>query len=86
MGSIRARLTVTYAAALLMEHAQWSVEREGDWRALAAARRWCARDLAPLIHPDASHRAESALLIMPRAEAPEASAVAPEPVDEPARA
>jgi putative acyl-CoA dehydrogenase len=56
-------LARTYAAALLMEHAQWSVERESDRRALVAAQRWCARELAPLADANAAHRADSALLL-----------------------
>ena len=36
----------TYAGALLLEHAAWAVDNEADERALATARRWCARELA----------------------------------------
>ena len=38
----------TYAGALLLDHAVWSVEQENDDRAAATAARWCARELAPL--------------------------------------
>ena len=36
------------AAALLLEHAAWAARTGGDPAAAAAARGWCARDLAPL--------------------------------------
>ncbi|MEO8580925.1 MAG: acyl-CoA dehydrogenase family protein [Gemmatimonadales bacterium] len=48
----------TEAAALLIEHAIANPDRAG----LAAAQRWCARDLAPLVDADADHRADSIAL------------------------
>ena len=41
-------LSRTIAAALLIEHAAWSLERENDIRPLISARRWCGEDLARL--------------------------------------
>lgn len=38
----------TYAGALLLDHAAWSVEHESDELAVGTAARWCARELAPL--------------------------------------
>jgi len=35
----------TFAAALLLEHAQWSLENEKDHRSATAANRWCSMDL-----------------------------------------
>ena len=46
------------AATLLIEHAEAQPEPE----CAAAARRWCARELALLVEADAEHRAESAAL------------------------
>jgi alkylation response protein AidB-like acyl-CoA dehydrogenase len=48
----------TEAAVLLIEHAQ----AEADQAALTAARRWCARELVPLVEADEEHRAGSAAL------------------------
>jgi alkylation response protein AidB-like acyl-CoA dehydrogenase len=48
----------TESATLLVEYA--SANR--DAAALAAARRWCEQDLAPLIAADENHRADSAVL------------------------
>ena len=56
-------LARTYAAALLLEHAEWSARVERDGRATVAALRWCAQELAPLAGPDAAHRAGSASLV-----------------------
>src|SRR5262249_24023094 len=50
-GSARAfayGLARSYAAGLLLEHADWSSRVEGDGRGCAVARRWCAQELAPL--------------------------------------
>jgi alkylation response protein AidB-like acyl-CoA dehydrogenase len=44
----------TYAAALLLDHASWSLAHERDRRPVAAAARWCALDLAPLVSMDAA--------------------------------
>lgn len=48
----------TEAAALLVEHAN----AQRDPAPVAAAKRWCARDVAPLIDVDAAHRASSIAL------------------------
>ncbi|HKO17100.1 MAG TPA: acyl-CoA dehydrogenase family protein [Gemmatimonadaceae bacterium] len=58
-------LARTYAGSLLVAHAEWCVRNNqaAAPAALAAARRWAARPLAPLAHSDAAHRAESAWLI-----------------------
>ncbi|HLN29397.1 MAG TPA: acyl-CoA dehydrogenase family protein [Gemmataceae bacterium] len=49
-------LARTYTAALLLEHAAWSLANGGDTRPKMTAQRWCARELAPLIEPNASYR------------------------------
>ena len=41
-------LARTMAAVLFLEYAQWSVASGNDRSAVAAAARWCARDLAPI--------------------------------------
>jgi alkylation response protein AidB-like acyl-CoA dehydrogenase len=51
-------LARTEAAMLLTEHAA----AERDAATLAAARRWCARELAPLVTADPGHRSGSAAL------------------------
>jgi len=63
-------LARTYAGSLLLENAGWSLEHEADRRPLVVARRWCAQELAPLVHADASHRAESRALALDETEAP----------------
>jgi hypothetical protein len=63
--SLAFALARTYTAALLLDHAEWSLGHEGDRRAVTAAVRWCAQDLAPLGAPDAEHRSASALLVWP---------------------
>jgi putative acyl-CoA dehydrogenase len=46
------------AAALLVEHAS----AQADHIAVTSAKRWCARELAPLVEGDAEHRASSVTL------------------------
>jgi putative acyl-CoA dehydrogenase len=48
----------TEAAVLLIEHAGAAA----DHVAVMAAKRWCARELAPLVEADAEHRADSVVL------------------------
>ena len=48
----------TESATLLLEHAV----AQPDTATIAAARRWCARELAPVLEMDAGHRQESAAL------------------------
>ena len=48
----------TEAAALLIEHAN----AQADHVVVTSAKRWCARELAPLIEADAEHRAGSVAL------------------------
>jgi alkylation response protein AidB-like acyl-CoA dehydrogenase len=48
----------TEAATLLVEQAN----AQGDHAAVTSARRWCARELAPLVEADAEHRAGSIAL------------------------
>ncbi len=48
----------TEAAALLLEHAS----AQADPSAVTSAKRWCARELAPLVEADAAHRAASVRL------------------------
>lgn len=57
-------LARTYAASLLLEHADWSLENERDRHAYAVAMRWCAQELAPLIDPVTAHRADSRALAL----------------------
>ncbi|HEU4628715.1 MAG TPA: acyl-CoA dehydrogenase family protein [Gemmatimonadaceae bacterium] len=53
-------LARTYAAALLLEHAAWSIRVEAEpaaARATAAAVRWCGQELAPIVAPEAARLA-----------------------------
>ncbi|HEU4565147.1 MAG TPA: acyl-CoA dehydrogenase family protein [Gemmatimonadaceae bacterium] len=54
----------TYAGALLLEHAAWSLAHEGDRRPAIAAMRWCERELVPVVEGDARHRADSRALAL----------------------
>jgi alkylation response protein AidB-like acyl-CoA dehydrogenase len=55
-------LARTYAAGLLLEHADWLLRTEGDARGPAAARRWCLQDLTPCVDADDEWRAASGAL------------------------
>jgi alkylation response protein AidB-like acyl-CoA dehydrogenase len=57
-------LARSYAAGLLLEHADWLFRAEQDRRGIAVAQRWCAQDLAPLLQPHDTHRAASRALGM----------------------
>ncbi len=57
-------LARTYAASLLIEHAQWVSQQQGDARGCAIARRWCRDDLAQLNVFDAGYLQESHALAM----------------------
>ncbi len=57
-------LARTYTGSLLIENAQWSVEHGEDRRSLVVAQRWCAQEMAPLVHAGAAHRADSRALAM----------------------
>jgi alkylation response protein AidB-like acyl-CoA dehydrogenase len=60
-------LARSYAASLLLEHADWLFQAEGDRRGTVIARRWCAQELAPLVNPDDTHRAASRMLTLDEA-------------------
>ncbi|MDB4885418.1 MAG: acyl-CoA dehydrogenase protein [Gemmatimonadetes bacterium] len=55
----------TTIGALLLEQAQWSDNQPASeqMRALAAARRWCDRDLAPLVSVNAEHLGQSRAML-----------------------
>ena len=59
-----------HAAALLLDHASWSIDNERDDRAALAALRWCARELVPSTRFDARHRAASSALALDQPAAP----------------
>lgn len=57
-------LARTYAASLLVEHAQWEIEAAADRRSLLAAQRWCRQPLAALLDEhDDDRRAARALAL-----------------------
>jgi len=47
------------AGALMLEHAQWSLDHDNDRRDAIAAQRWCSRRLATVVEADADYIAES---------------------------
>lgn len=56
----------TYASSLLLEHAQWSLQRGNDPLPLITAVRWCARDLTQLLNPAGAYQNESRMLALDR--------------------
>ena len=50
------------AAALLLDDAQGSFQADGDSRSSVVARRWCQRQLLPLVAADRDWRAQSEAL------------------------
>jgi alkylation response protein AidB-like acyl-CoA dehydrogenase len=56
-------LARTYAATLLLEHAEWAWRSEGDHCPATVARRWCAGELAPLVRADEAWRGETGRLV-----------------------
>jgi alkylation response protein AidB-like acyl-CoA dehydrogenase len=57
-------LARTFAASLLLEHADWGQQTASDQHSIWTAERWCTQDLAPLYCPDPAHRAASRALAM----------------------
>lgn len=57
-------LARTYAASLLIEHAQWVAQNYGDHRTAVIARRWCQGDLAQLEILDEEYVRQSQALAM----------------------
>jgi alkylation response protein AidB-like acyl-CoA dehydrogenase len=57
-------LARTYAASLLIQYADWSLQSAKDGRGIALVESWCLQELAPLIYPDAMHRESSRTLAM----------------------
>lgn len=57
-------MTQTYAASLLLEHADWSLQTKNDRLPLVCATRWCAKHLPQLVNPTEVHRNESRLLAL----------------------
>ncbi len=55
-------LTRIAIASLMVEHAEWAVGRSDGRRAVAAARRWCEKRLAPNLSRGLEEREESRLL------------------------
>lgn len=45
----------TYAASLMLEHAEWSTGTTKPGNFKAAALRWCEQDLAPLVYPSGEY-------------------------------
>lgn len=72
-------LARTTISALLAVQAEWSLEQDGDGRALATARRWSRRDLAPLVDLQAAARQDA------RAAGLDESLPVASPVSQPAR-
>ncbi len=59
-----ARITI---ASLILEHAEWALKNEPEnihKIYSVAAKRWCQKDLTPLIFPNSAHQKESKLLAL----------------------
>lgn len=54
----------TYAASLLLEHADWSLKKGCAPQASITARRWCFKTLVELVEPDESYRNASRRLAL----------------------
>jgi putative acyl-CoA dehydrogenase len=52
----------TYAASLLIEHANWAVQKGNNPLASITAIRWCSRNLTQVLNPSESYRKESRML------------------------
>lgn len=59
-------MTQTYAASLLLEHADWALQKNKDSLASITAIRWCAKDLTQLLSPSTTYRDESRGLALDR--------------------
>ena len=59
-------MTQTYAASLLLEHANWFLQKNNGSLAAIAARRWCSKDLTSLLNPTEVYRKESHMLGLDR--------------------
>jgi hypothetical protein len=53
-----------YMASLLLERAQWSLQKGKESQALITAQRWCARDLTSFLTPSRSYSDESKMLAL----------------------
>jgi alkylation response protein AidB-like acyl-CoA dehydrogenase len=54
----------TSIAAILLEHARWSLSHGQDGAAVSVLRRWMTQDLTPLVEASESHRQESSALAL----------------------
>ncbi|WP_131794991.1 acyl-CoA dehydrogenase family protein [Fluoribacter gormanii] len=57
-------LAQTYAASLLLEQAQWSLNNNKDTLPVMTATRWCEKSLPELVHFSESYKKESQILAM----------------------
>jgi putative acyl-CoA dehydrogenase len=57
-------LTQTFAASLLLEHAQWSFYKSKDTLPIITAIRWCDKNLSEPIHFSETYRKKSQILAM----------------------
>ncbi|RUR28363.1 acyl-CoA dehydrogenase family protein [Legionella qingyii] len=57
-------LAQTYAASLLLEHAQWALNNNKDALPVMTATRWCEKSLPELVHFSENYRKESQILAM----------------------
>lgn len=55
-------MTQTYAASLLLEHAQWAAQTGSNRLASITAIRWCSRSLTQVLHPSEAHCNDSRML------------------------
>lgn len=57
-------LTETYIASLLLEYAEWSIQKHKDVQAVTTATRWCSKNLINLLSLSQDYRKETQLLAM----------------------
>lgn len=57
-------LAQTYAASLLLEHAQWSLQNNKDILPVITANRWCEKNLPELVSFSKSYSNDSQILAM----------------------
>lgn len=54
----------TYAASLLLEHADWASKKDKHPQATITAMRWCSKNLTPLINPSETYKINSKILAL----------------------
>jgi hypothetical protein len=56
----------TYAAGLLLEHADWASKKDKHPQATITATRWCSKNITSLLIPSEAYRMDSRTLALDR--------------------